>query len=34
MESLLVAYFGPLCFPALASYPLLRGPLDNALLDD
>ena len=34
MERLSVAYFDPLCLPALASNPLLRGPLDNAFLDD
>ena len=33
MECLLVAYFDPLCLPALASNPLLRGPLDNAIFD-
>ena len=34
MERLLVAYFNPLCFPALASNPSLREELDSALLDD
>ena len=33
-ERLLVAYFDPLCFPALASNPSLREQLDSALLDD
>ena len=34
MERLLVAYFNPLCLPALASNPSLREQLDSALLGD
>ena len=34
MESLLVAYFDPLCLPALASNPFLREQLNNDLLSD
>ena len=34
MDRLLVAYFDPLCLPALASNPSLRKQLDNALLGD
>ena len=34
MERLLVAYFDPPCFLALASNPSLREKLDSALLGD
>ena len=34
MERLLVAYFDPLCLPALASNPLLREQLGRAILSD
>ena len=34
MERLLVAYFDPLCLPALASNPLLGEQLSSALLGD
>ena len=34
MERLLVAYFNPLCLPALESNPSLREQLDSALLGD
>ena len=34
MECFLVAYFDPLCLPALASNPSLREQLDSALLGD
>ena len=33
-ERLLVAYFDPLCLPALASNPLLREQLGSNLLGD
>ena len=34
MEHLLMAYFDPLCLPALASNPLLREQLNSDLLGD
>ena len=34
MERLLVAYFDPLCLPALASNPLSREQFGSALLSD
>ena len=34
MERLLVAYFDPLCLPALASNTLLREQLNNDVLGD
>ena len=34
MERLLVAYFDPLCLPAVASNPSLREQLDSALMGD
>ena len=34
MESLLVAYFDPLCLPALALNPSPREQLDSSLLGD